>query len=309
MTPEEELFSRLQGAVAHPTAPSEGSVAEQVLGDPDASTPITARNLFIHQDAHPLVIDFALLKTFGLEWLGWEEETIWSEIRRLFKSEISEHARAKVRTVKTCHVANGPWVHWHVFEKVVQGLNNNIPRWAIMQAPTLEQLYVAIDIIEALRKQEFADEVKRYMAAAVLHEDVVFVPPPLDFLQVEVSQPHYLCLDCGNEDSALFHDGICDTCTQKYDLSNGLGFHPDLELVAKGRGKNLKLVLRFDPDPVQKLWETVKDRRTVDVADSLDETPEGVQVAKLLTARDYMNVRRKQLADQLVSLKSWLGAS
>jgi hypothetical protein len=32
-------------------------------------------------------------------------------------------------------------------------------------------------------------------------------------------------------------------------------------------------------------------------------------VAKLLMARDYMNIRRRQLAAQLTDLKSWLGAS
>jgi hypothetical protein len=298
-TAEDDLFERLQSPPPSPAVP---------VGDPDSSTPVTVRNLFTHHDAHPLVIDFALLKTFNLEWLGWEEETIWAEIQRLFKTQISEHARAKVRTVKTCHVANGPWEQWQVFEKVVQGLNNNVPRWGIMQAPTLEQLYAAIDILAGLRKQDFSDEVKRYMAAAVLHEDVVFVPPPLDFIQVEVSHPHYVCQDCGNEDSALFHDGTCDTCTKKYDLSNGLGFHPDPDVLASGRGRNLKLVLRYDPDPVQKLWDTVKGKRTEEVADSLEETPEGVQVAKLLMARDYLDLRRKQLADQLISLKTWLGA-
>jgi hypothetical protein len=311
MTPEESLFELLRGAMKlAPTASTEGSPVEQdmAVGDPDFGTPVTVRNIFTHHDAHPIVLDFALLKTFGLSWLGWEAETIWAEIQRLFKTQISELARAKIQTVKTLHISNGPWEQWQVFEKIIQGLNNNIPRWEYMQAPNLDQLYAGVDIMESIRVVDFSDEVKGYMAASILHEDVTFCPHPLDLVQVEVAQPYYLCKDCGNQDDALFHDGICDTCSRKFDQGNGLGFLPDPEMLLAGRGKNTTLMLKFDPDPVQRLWDTVKDKKTVEVADSLDDTPEGVQVAKLLLARDYANIRRKQLADQLISLKTWLGA-
>lgn len=312
MTPEEDLYEKLRGLrAARPTAPSEGSAAEQeIKASADVSEPLNVRSLFHHQDAHPIVINMALLKAFGLDWLGWESETIWAEIKRVFQaSMISELCRAKIQTVKTCQVSDLPWKKWQVFEKIVQGLNNNVPRFDIMQAPGLEQLYVAIDILEGIRKDEFSDEVKLYMAAAMLHEDVTYVPDPLSFIQDEVSQPHYVCRDCGNEDSALFHDGVCDTCTKKWTHGAPLSGRPDADLVRMGKGKNTYLVLRHDPDKVQQLWETVKTKPTKDVADHLEETPEGTQVAKLLVARDYMNVRRRQLADQLTTLKTWLGAS
>jgi hypothetical protein len=280
---------------------------ELQVGDPDFSTPVTIRNLFTHHDTHPIVIDVALLKTFGLEWWAWEQETIEAEIQRLFKTQISEHAKAKIQTVKTLHVSNGPWESWHVFEKIIQGLNNNIPRWDLIQAPTLEQLYAGIDIIDSIRREEFAEEVKQYIAAAVLHEDVFFVPAPLDFVQEFVSQPYFLCRDCGNADSALFHDGVCDTCTNRFDPERNLSMLPDPELLAAGKGKNLELKLKFDPDPIQTRWNQVKGTSTDKV--ELDEVQTDIQVAKLLIARDYMNIRRRQLAEQLVSLKSWLGAA
>ena len=300
MTPEERLADLL--------AEAKGPNAGQLRLDPDAGSPVTIRTLFVHQDVHPVVIDFALLRVFGVAWHGWEAETIWSEIHRAFKTQISEIARAKIMAVKTCRVSSGPWESWQVFEKVIQVFNNNQPRWDLMQAPGIEQLYAGIDIMDTLEKRPFSDEVKLYIAAACHNEDVLFLPPPLDFVQVEVSQPHYVCQDCGNEDSALFHDGICDTCTEKW-TGGSMGGRPDTELLAQGKGRNLKTVLRFDPDSTQRLWDTVKGRKTPDVADSLEETAEGTQVAKLLLARDYMNLRRRQLADQLTALKSWLGAS
>jgi hypothetical protein len=310
MTPEEDLFKRLSHVQRLlPTAPLEGSAVEQGmrLGDPDASTPVTIRNLFTHHDAHPIVIDFALLRSFGLEWLGWEAETVWAEVQRVFKTQISELTRAKIQTVKSCHISNGPWEHWQVFEKIMQGLNNNIPRFDLMQAPTIEQLYAGVDILEGIRQNDFSDEVRLYMAASVLNDEVIFVPPPLDFIQVEVSHPYYVCKDCGNEDLALFHDGICDTCTQRW-LDGNMGGRASKEALEGGRGRNVHLVLRYDPDTTQKLWDEVKDQPSSKVAD-LPETAEGTQVAKLLMARDYMNVRRRQMADQLTALKTWLGAA
>ena len=276
-------------------------------GDPDASTPVTIRNLFTHHDTHPIVIDVALLKTFGLEWWSWEQETIEEEIQRIFKTQISEHAKVKIQTVKSLHVSDGPWQSWHVFEKIIQGLNNNVPRWDLMQAPTLEQLYAGIDMMESIRAEEFKDEVKQYIAAAVLHEDVFFVPPPLNFVQEFVAHPYYHCKDCGNEDNALFHDGICDTCTGKFEPEQGLSMRPDPDAIAAGKGKNLELRLRFNPDPIEKRWNELKHLATDQV--DLQEVQEDVQVAKLLVARDYMNIRRRQLAEQLVALKSWLGAA
>lgn len=309
MTPEQELFDRLKGAESvKPTASLEGSAIEKDLeeGNPDAGNAVTLRNLFTHQDTHPVVIDFALLKAFGLEWYGWEAETIWAEVQRVFQMNISEVNRAKVQTLKTLHVSGAPWEFWHVMEKIVQGLNGLVPRWAVMQVPSLEQLYAAMDMLEHIRIQEFQPEVKLYMAAAVLEEDVTFVPAPLDFLQPEVSQPYYHCNDCGHEDSALFHDGICDTCTEKYSAEQGLSMKPKQELVNAGRGKNMTLLLKHDPAAVQQRWEMVKNDPIAKV--ELEENEVDIQVAKLLVARDYMNLRRKQLAEQIVTLKSWLGA-
>lgn len=310
VSPEQELFDRLKGAEGvKPTASLVESTIEKDLAvdNPDASKPVTLRNLFTHQDTHPVVIDFALLKAFGLDWYGWEPETIWAEIQRVFQMHISEVNRAKVQTLKTLHISNTAWDHWQVFEKVVQGLNNNVPHWAFMQVPTLEQLYSALDMLEHIRVVDFSNEVKLYIATAVLHEDVCFVPPPLSFVQVEVSQPYYHCKDCGHEYSALFHDGVCDSCSQKMDHEQGLSMKPKQELISKGIGKNMETRLRFDPEPVQKRWDEVKGQPLTKI--ELQETSADIQVAKLLVARDYMNIRRKQLAEQLVSLRSWLGAA
>lgn len=300
----------LQGVgVRPPTAPSENSAVEKELakGDPDFKKPVTIQNLFTHHDTHPIVLNFAMMRQFGLEWVSWEPETCWAEIQREFKSQVSELTRAKIQCLRTVALTNAPWEKWQVFEKVIQGLNNNVPNFEVMQAPLLEQLYAGVDILDQLRTVEYDHEVRLFMAASVLHEEVTFVPPPLDFIQVEVSQPYYRCKDCGNQDSALFHDGTCDTCTQKFAPEQGLSMLPKKELVDAGYGKNMELLLKFDPTEVETRWEAVKEKPASEI--ELEENRVDIQVGKLLAARDYMNIRRRQLADQLTGLKSWLGAS
>ena len=210
-----------------------------------------------------------------------------------------------MQVLKTLHVVSGPWDHWQVFEKVVQGLNNVVPRWGSMQPATLDQLYSAIDMMAHIRQLEFDPEVKLYMAAAVIHDGVCYVPPPLDFIQVEVAHPYYHCNECGGEDSALFHDGICDTCSGKFDPEQGLSMKPQDEKLNAGHGKDVELKLKYDPEPVRTRWEQLQG---VPIAKAdLKEDEIDIQVARLLVARDYMNLRRKHLVEQLNNIKSWLG--
>jgi hypothetical protein len=291
------------GSGVKPTAPSEGSVAEAAIlkGDPDAGAPVTIRNLFTHHDVHPVVLDLAMLKEFGEEWYLWESATLWSEIKRLFKTDVSELTRAKIQTVKSIHSSPLPWTKWQVFEKIVQGLNNNIPTWETMQVPSLEQLYVGVDILETFRKEDFSDEVCAYIASAVLNDEVSFVPAPLDFVQAEVAQPYLKCADCGLQESSLFHDGICTSCSKKTDPESGLGMKP-----SNDKGKNVIELLQHDFRPVEARWQEVGRKPSSEI--EFNEDVVDSQLSKLILARDYMNVRRRQLADQLTSLKSWLGA-
>lgn len=308
MTPEQALFDKLR-LMAEPTAPTEGSPEEEVIhqGEPDSSKPITLRNLFTHSSAHPVVLDFALTKAFGTDWYLWEPETLWEEVPSVFSTQLSELCRQKIRALQVLHISRGPWQRWQIFEKVAHTLNGTLPSFRIMQALSLEELYGAVDMIDFIRRETYGDEVRLYMAATVLNEDVFYVPPPLDFIQLEVSQPYYHCFDCGNKEPALFHDGFCSNCTGRMHPFQGLTLQPMQEKVNAGKGKNLEVIPRYDFADVVHRWKEVKHLPFVEFNPD-EEKMEDVQTSKLLLARDYLNIRRKQLAEQLTNIKSWLGA-
>lgn len=300
---EQELYNKLLLAErVEPTAPTKPVVT------PDDSKPVTLRNLFTHPDSHPVVLDFALQKQFGLEWHRWEAETVWDEVQQEFGTQISELCRQKIRALQSVHVSKAPWSSWIVFEKVAVVFNGTLPIFNVSQILSLEELYAAVDILDFIRKEKYSDEVKLYMAATVLHEDVFFVPPPLDFIQLEVSQPNYLCKDCGNEEPALFHDGFCSNCTQRMHPEQMLTMQPRQELLNSGHGKNTSVTIKYDPAPIAKRWEEVKTKPLAE-AQLADDKMEDVQVRQLMYARDFMNIQRSRLTEQLTALRSWLGAA
>lgn len=317
-THEREFFERLQAlSLPAPTAKTEGTAAETILKklEPETVAPFTVRSLFTHHETHPITIHFALIRAFGVEWIEWEPATLYREVQRIYETQISEHARAKMMVVKTIHAVTSPWKNWAVFEKVVQGLNGNIPLWSTMQKPTLAELYSGVDILSALRSEEFSPEVRSYMVAVCLDEGVELALPPLDFIQSELSGPYIHCLDCGRDRDAVDgDDGYCDFCSSRFSPEQGLSLKPHPEAVAKGLGKNTEVRLHHDPAAVEERWKLYlanEQQAKPDVVDQADgenlKTSAEVQVFKLKFARDYTNIRRRQLADQLTLLKkSWV---
>lgn len=271
------------GADEAPVEAGEASEPAAPTKAPERSpAPLTRRNLFEHHDAHPLLLDIVLLEKYGPIWLDWEFETLWSEIEEDFEqATISVHNRNKVQATRTCHLVDTPWEAWETFVIVCQAFNNNVPNFRTLYRPSPAQIMCAVDIMRRLRKVEFSEEVGKFIAACFLDEGVVFTPPPVDFAQEWASRPVYKCKDCGRVDRDYDND-VCDSCGASQ--------------------SSLVKELERDFRPVQARYEQIigqgEDR------DELQETPEDVQTAKLLIARDYVRMRRDQLQAQLTVIQN-----
>lgn len=290
-------------AEVKPTAPTSKSDVEVSLGEADLYRPITIKNIFTHPEAHPIVLCLVLMKVFGHAWIDWEITTIWAEITKTFQTQISEHNRVKIMCVKTLLSVDSPWNQWQVFEKIIQGLNNNIPQFEIMQAPSLEELFAGVDMINTLiapKVKEFSSEVINYASAAVLLEELTFVPSPLEFLQPTVTQPYFECTHCGKQERLDESDGICSSCSKRYSEEGSLNLQPK-ELT---KGEDTVLQLKYPYKHIADEWEVVKHLPSEQY--HMREDNGSIQIAKLLMARDYTNIRRTQLVNQITSLRSYL---
>lgn len=226
-------------------------------------TSVTRKNLFVHHDTHPVVYDIALLKQYNTDWMVWEADTLWKEIKEDFHvPSISDHAKTKIQAVRTLHILDTFWTNWEVFCWINQALNNNIPDWHVIQKPAISQMVNSVDISAMVRSGEtFNSEVQGFAAASFLDEGVLYAPPPMDFCQAEILQ--YL-----------------DDRDVEYSM----------ESISEVEHKH-KVVSSMS------LSDWHNSEGTV-----LHETVSDIQVAKLKVAWDYLKMRRQQLKEQLLLL-------
>lgn len=271
---------------------------------------ITSKNLFSHPETHPVVLDLALLRFFHLEWFSWLPETLFHEIEQTFKTSIAEVNRLKILAAQVLHVSDAFWEQWEVFEKLLHSVNGVIPIIGSLQPPDLSHLLAGVDTVNLIRKEEFGEEVARYVAACCLNEHVSWAPSPIEFAQPYLSEPYYICNDCGKKGSALPpFDGFCDSCSHKFDQEHPFSLKPDPEIAQKGGARNLRLGMEISPDETKKRFIELDKMPPDKVASAIREVPEDIEAARIIVAVDFQKFRTKQLQEQLSSLGTWLGAS
>jgi hypothetical protein len=270
----------------------------------DLGIGVIARFFGFH-DAHPVTFSILLTNKFGSDWVGWEPETLRSEILREFKApSISEHNWSKIQATRTLLRTTGFWVEWHIFEKMLQALNNNVPRWDLCQKCSLAQLMAGVDIANTIRQRNFDEEVAKYVAACAIDEGITYLPPPLDFAQLHLSEPRYRCLDCGSDNYDDLKDGRCDYCVARYRDGHPFNGRPAVG-VPDDWGRNIQKYVVRDHHDAKRRYEEVLSKG-YDKVDLADDKPEDVQAAKLTVAHNYMSIRKAQLAEQMEELKPWL---
>lgn len=328
-TPEDLFYEGLMGSKLHKEAAAPVSAIQEDDEDEEETIPepqpvtetppdveqsidktqqlifrqVTKANLFSHPEAHPYVLDLALLKTFGTEWFGWEPETIFEEIKKTFNSSIADINRVKIMATMTLHVIDAAWDSWEVFEHTIQALNGSIPRAEFMNPCDVPMLMAGVDIMDEIRREEFGDEVGRYVAACFLNDEVSYAPPPLEFAQIYLSQPRYKCAHCGNHGDALPpFNGRCDSCSAKFQDEHPFNFKA--ADWAKDDVKDISYYLKVEFKDTKRRFDELVKLPTDQI--HIQETPEDIEAAKLIAATDYMELRRKQKNQQLTDLKDWL---
>lgn len=260
---------------------------------------------FSWHDAHPIALCLVLMKRFGPEFLDWEPSVLRRvEIQRAFNATgVSDLNWNKIQAVRTALLATSPWHEWHVFEKVIHGLNNNIVDPDTEQRCSVAQLMAGIDMLHELDdEQSWSPEVAGYVAACALEDGVVYLPPPLEFAQNALSEPSYLCRTCKNIDYDDLKDGRCDVCTGRFTHDRALKGEP-AQNIPSDLGSSITRFMKRDPAPVRTLFEAWQAHRPVSVK---DDDPTEVQASKLVVAYDYMMKRRRELDEQLRALENWV---
>jgi hypothetical protein len=145
------------------------------------SSPSAKKQLFTNAEAHPLALNLVMLKEFGPEYLGWEPETCWDEIKLTWGVNVSEANRQKIQAVRSIYVSDDTVAEWEVFENIAAGLVGNTPRLDIIQRPTPARAHIALDVIKNIREAStIKDEVYQYCAAVLMDHGMLYGPGSLE---------------------------------------------------------------------------------------------------------------------------------
>jgi len=147
----------------------------------------TVINLFQHPDAHPIVLDLALLRKYGPEWMEWEPETLVWRIPQDFRTvSVSEVNLNKIQALKTLHFVDTYWSNWEVFNPCTMAFNGLLPDFEVMQVPTAAQCMVSVDVANRIRQDvRWSEEVTEFLSIVHFHDGIFCPIEPLDFVTVD----------------------------------------------------------------------------------------------------------------------------
>jgi hypothetical protein len=229
---------------------------------------------------NPLALFFLARKVLPSDWISWEPITVYQELARLGLGKITELNACKLNSVRTLFTSPIAWTDWEAFEKVGHGLTGFIPNFQQIEPLSIGQCAIAIYTMNAIKEIPLADEVIGYVASCAKHQELTYLPKPLDFAMIKLCPPMYKCNDCGQVESLDLEDGRCDHCVGRY--RNEHNTIP--KDVPYNVGRNVVKYAPYSYLEVKNLYNAVKD--LPDNAFDLDLDASGIQVAKLLFMAD-----------------------
>lgn len=163
--------------------PDDSGVRTDVLGLFRPGQTKTAQQSPLRRSRSPRELLGGVTARLGREWVTWEPETLWAELKRRAGKLPDEITRNKIQAARTLLTSESFWKdHW-VFEKVVLAFNSRVPVFNEYQRPS--PAMIAKGILEAgkIRDLPFSDEIRTYVALVAFLDGLILLPEPLEFAQ------------------------------------------------------------------------------------------------------------------------------
>lgn len=247
-------------------------------------TSATSRTIWRDPAAHAVTLVSMLVDRYGSSCLEWLPETLEATLKK-DGIVVSNANWTKILAARPLTTNMAPWFRWHVFHWIALGLSGTAPNFEFLEEPRLGHLVHAVNVMKIFApRQEFGDEVARYIAATLRMESVFHAPSPVEFAQDELEMTKIICRTC-NARHRDDGDVKCVTCGSK----------------------------QLEREPFE--WADLRDktktgfeaRRALPLAkavDGLGHDSVGNAVYALLTNWDYAQDQRLALEAQLRMLRS-----
>lgn len=124
----------------------------------------------------------SLNMTLGSDWVSWEPETLWADLKRAGLS-VTDILKSKIQAVKTLLTTGAFWKDHLAFEKVAMALNDRTVSFDHYQHPSPAMIARALVQAREVHAGDFSDEVCRYIAVVCFEAGLVVLPDELSVAQ------------------------------------------------------------------------------------------------------------------------------
>lgn len=169
-----------------------GTIAATLGGVPD---PKFAQQTFRLDDPalSPVTLEAIVSGAFGINWHGWEPETmkvIYSELGK-FLSPISQENVDKLHAYSVLKTSTYPWVDFQAFEKVAMALNGASPEFGHFEDLSPGMILYALGLMDHERPGlPLDEEVTTYIACKLFEHGCIFFPDNVFGEQINVMLQH-----------------------------------------------------------------------------------------------------------------------
>lgn len=157
---------------------------------PRLEPPETLAQLVANPEAHPLVLNVLMLKTYGPEYLLWSMPAVERGLEAF--GDAHDVNVAKLMAAQLCHTTDGPWKRWEQFTVVASAFTDILPDFEVMQVLDPIQISIAVGIMNTLEdRPDWSEEVRLYIATSYSYHQVMLPTPPITFVSVDANwAPH-----------------------------------------------------------------------------------------------------------------------
>jgi len=225
------------------------------------------KNIFRAEDPHPMKLVKELMEMFGEDWLEWEPEMLWLEIKDERGKEPTRPVKDTIQAMLSLLRTESFWQEHHVFLHMVEALNGRSPDFSMLPEPSPEELAFAVTVANEVRDSNPVKSPNGEVVAAGVYygNDVVNTIATCLFLSGLVYAPRPF-------------QGHGET-----DGDTGLLLPSVNDALAALMGEDGKVL----QTRMAGLWKLVEEEGITDL-DSDEETPESVQLARLISMREYV---------------------
>jgi hypothetical protein len=137
---------------------------------------------------HLVTLNDLLIQLLGPDYLTWEWEALYVElVERNGGEAIGPTTWERIQAGRVMLANKSFWRDWEVFEKCTSTIVGLPAVFSLSQPPEGEDIAIAIRTAELVASGEWSDEVKGYMAAALLDEGMWYVEKPLDVVEEAIT--------------------------------------------------------------------------------------------------------------------------